>query len=72
MLSGCSSSGESAVQNSSSGNGCGCGDVIVDCLRQQQHLVAIVSGDVCHAGFYRAGARVGITHAEFSHRLLEF
>ncbi len=44
------------------------GDVIVNRLRQQQHLTAVVTGNVRHAGFYRAGDRAGILSARVSTR----
>lgn len=47
-------------------------DILVDRLRQKQHLAAVVSGDVRHAGFYRASARTGILSGLFLHGLLDF
>src|SRR5260221_12947664 len=48
------------------------GDVIVNRLRQQQHLTAVVTGNVRHAGFYRAGDRAGILSARVSTRSVRF
>src|SRR3954465_7253404 len=46
-------------------------DVIVNRLRQEEQLRTVVTGKVCHAGFYRTTKDVGIPHIEFSHSLLE-
>jgi hypothetical protein len=35
-------------------------DIVVYRLRQKQRLAAVVTGDVRHAGFYRANRRGGI------------
>ena len=44
-------------------------DVIVNRLRQEEQLRTIVTGKVCHAGFYRASKDAGIPHVGFSHGL---
>src|SRR3954462_9362882 len=44
-------------------------DVIVNRLRQEEQLRTVVTGKVCHAGFYRTTKDVGIPHIEFSHSL---
>src|SRR3954462_9526134 len=46
-------------------------DVIVNRLRQEEQLRTIVTGKVCHAGFYRTTKDVGIPHIEFSHSLAD-
>src|SRR3954454_14370483 len=47
-------------------------DVIVNRLRQEEQLRTVVTGKVCHAGFYRTTKNVGIPHIEFSHSLQGF
>src|SRR3954462_14230393 len=46
-------------------------DVIVNRLRQEEQLRTVVTGKVCHAGFYRTTKDVGIPHIEFSHSLTD-
>ena len=47
-------------------------DVIVNRLREKEQLRTIVTGKVCHAGFYRAAKDAGIPHVGFSHGLQDF
>jgi len=49
-----------------------CGNVIVEGFRQQQRLRAVVTGEVRHAGFYRAAKDAGIPYIGFSHGLQDF
>ena len=44
-------------------------DVIVNRLRQEEQLRTVVTGDVCHAEFYRAANHTGISSADFSYGL---
>src|SRR4051794_35583781 len=47
-------------------------DVIVNRLREKEQLRTVVTGNVCHAGFYRAAKNSGIPQDEFSHGLQDF